>query len=71
MPESSVKSLETIRDEVRAHLARNSYSKSVPLAAFYDRQRLEDVEAVLESLKMIHTRLDALEKKSLFTDASA
>jgi len=71
MPESSVKSLETIRDEVRARLARNSYSKSVPLAAFYDRQRLEDVEAVLESLKMIHTRLDALEKKSLFTDASA
>ena len=71
MPESDVKSLETIRDEVKVKLARNRYSKSIPLASFYDRQRLEDVEAILESLKVIHTRLDALEKRSLSTDTPA
>jgi hypothetical protein len=57
-----VKSLEAIRDETEMNLKRNSYSKSIPLAAFYDRKRLETVNAVLDSLNRIHARLDALEK---------
>ena len=57
-----VKSLKEIRDETAGALANNRYSKNVPLAAFYDRQRLETLEAILDSLRSIHARLDALEK---------
>jgi len=57
------KSIETLRDETASALKRNSYSKSVPLAAFYDRQRLEMFESILDSLKKIHARLDALESR--------
>jgi len=55
------KSLETLRDETATNLQRNSYSKNAPLAAFYDRQRLETLESILDSLKKIHARLDSLE----------
>jgi len=55
MPDPTPKTLEAIRDEIKAALAQNSYSKSVPLASFYDRQRLELVEAIIESLKTIKT----------------
>ena len=58
-----VKSLEAIRDETASALANNRYSKSVPLAAFYDRQRLDTIYAVLDSLNRIHARLDALESR--------
>jgi hypothetical protein len=55
MPDPTPKTLEAIRDEIKAALARNAYSKSVPLAAFYDGKRLELVEAIIESLKTIKT----------------
>lgn len=58
-----VKSLEEIRDETASALKNNRYSKNVPLAAFYDRQRLDTISAVLESLNRIHARLDALESR--------
>lgn len=58
-----VKSLEVIRDETNAELKNNRYSKNVPLAAFYDSQRLETINAILDALMKINSRLDALENK--------
>lgn len=58
-----VKSLETIRDETATALNNPKYVRTAALAAFYDRQRLETVQAILESLNRIHARLDALERK--------
>ena len=55
--------LEAIRDETILNLKNNRYSKSAPLAAYYDRQRVETLDAILEALKMINARLDALERK--------
>ena len=57
------KTLEIIRDEITVVLKNNRYSKSVPLAAFYDRQRVETIDAILAALTKINTRLDALESK--------
>jgi hypothetical protein len=57
------KTLEVIRDEITAVLKNNRYSKSVPLAAFYDRQRVETLDAILAALTTINARLDALETK--------
>jgi hypothetical protein len=57
------KTLEVIRDEITAVLKNNRYSKSVPLAAFYDRQRVETLDAILAALTTINARLDALEAK--------
>jgi uncharacterized membrane protein YgcG len=57
------KTLEIIRDEITAVLKNNRYSKSVPLAAFYDRQRVETLDAILAALTTINARLDALEAK--------
>jgi len=57
-----VKSLETIRDETANVLSNPKYVRDTR-GAFYDRQRLEIVQAILESLNRIHARLDALERK--------
>jgi hypothetical protein len=57
------KTLGAIREEINATLKNNRYSKSVPLAAFYDRQRIEMIDAVVDALTKINARLDALETK--------
>jgi hypothetical protein len=43
----------------------NSYSKSLPLARFYDQEKVGYLEPILDALKNIQERLDALEKKEL------
>ena len=58
------KTVEDIRDEILKALHRDSYSKSIPLAAFNDTKRLELVEAVLTRLETIEARLFALEQKT-------
>ena len=57
------KTLEVIRDDITIRLKNNSYSKSVPLASYYDRQRVETIDAILAALTTINARLDALETK--------
>ena len=58
-----LKTLEGIIDEKRKQIERNSYSKSLPLARFYDQEKLAFLEPILNMLKHLQERLDALEKK--------
>ena len=39
-----LKTLEAIVDEKRKQIGRNSYSKSIPLARFYDQEKLAFLE---------------------------
>jgi hypothetical protein len=55
--------LEAIINEKRKQIERNSYSKSVPLAQFYDREKVAFLEPIFNMLKNIQERLDALERK--------
>ena len=55
--------LEGIIDEKREQIKRNSYSKSIPLARFYDQEKVAFLEPIFNMLKNIQERLDALEKK--------
>ncbi len=59
-----LKTLETILAQLREAIKRNSYSKSFPLAGFYDRQKVSYLEPIVEMLKQIQDRLDVLERKS-------
>lgn len=58
-----LKTLEGIVDEKRKQIDRNSYSKSIPLARFYDQEKLAYLEPILNMLKNIQERLEVLEKK--------
>ena len=62
--ERSVKILEDIIVEKIKQVDRGRYSKSVPLAEFYDRERLAFLEPILNSLKDICNRLEVLEKRT-------
>ena len=57
-----LKVLEGIIDEKKKQLERNSYSRSVPLARFYDQEKVTFLEPILDALKNIQQRLEALEK---------
>ena len=58
-----LKTLEDIIDKKRKVIERNSYCKSMPLARFYDKEKVEFLEPIFNMLKNIQERLDALEKK--------
>ena len=55
--------LKNIIDEKRRTINNNSYSKSIPLARFYDQEKLEMMEPIFNMLKDIQDRLEILEKK--------
>uniref|UniRef100_A0A6C0BAW0 Uncharacterized protein n=1 Tax=viral metagenome TaxID=1070528 RepID=A0A6C0BAW0_9ZZZZ len=44
-------------------IERNRYSKSIPLAGFYDQEKLDMLEPIYNMLVDIQRRLDILEKK--------
>jgi hypothetical protein len=57
-----LKNLEEIIDAKRKQIESNSYSKSIPLARFYDQEKLAFLEPIFNMLKNIQERLDVLEK---------
>ena len=59
-----LKVLEIIIDEKKKQIERNSYSKSCTLAKVYDYQQLGFLVPILDALKDIQGRLEALENKS-------
>ena len=58
-----LKTLEDVLNEKKQKIERNSYSKSLPLARFYDQEKVGYLEPILNALKNINERLEALEKK--------
>lgn len=58
-----LKALEGIIDEHRNRIDRNSYSKSLPLARFYDQEKVSFLEPIFDMLKDIQRRLEILEKR--------
>jgi hypothetical protein len=58
-----LKAFEGIIDEHRNRIDRNSYSKSLPLAKFYDQEKLAFLEPILNALKDMQERLEVLENK--------
>ncbi len=58
-----LKALEGIIDNKKKQIERNNYSKSVPLAAFYDREKVAYLDPIFNMLKNIQERLEILEKK--------
>jgi hypothetical protein len=61
----SLKTLEGIIDETRKQIERNSYSKSVPLARFYDQEKVAFLEPIFSMLQNFQERLEFLEKERL------
>jgi hypothetical protein len=60
-----LKTLEDIIIDKRMQIQNNRYSKNVPLARFYDVEKIGYLEPILDALKNIQERLNALEKKEL------
>jgi hypothetical protein len=58
-----IKILEVIIEEKKKQIENNRYSKSLPLARFYDQEKVAMLEPILNMLVDIQRRLDALEKK--------
>ena len=58
-----LETLEEIVHQKRKQIERNSYSKSIPLARYYDQEKLAYLEPIFNMLKSIQERLDVLEKK--------
>ena len=51
-----------IIDEKKQQISRNSYSKSFPLAKFYDEEKVAMMEPIFNMLKDIQQRLEVLEQ---------
>ena len=62
--ENPLNTLKDIIDEKKDKVERNSYSKSVPLARYYDIEKLGYLEAIFNMLKDLKERVENLEKKN-------
>ena len=62
MKDSVMQKLELIIQAKKTQIERNSYSKSIPLAQFYDREKLEMMDAIYSILKSFDDRISAIEK---------
>ena len=58
-----LKTLESIIDEKKKQIENNKYSKALPLARFYDQEKVAMLEPIFSMLKNIQERLDTLENK--------
>jgi hypothetical protein len=53
--------LENFIEEKKDRIRQNRYSRSVPLAAYYDGEKIAFLEPILNVLKDFQLRLEALE----------
>jgi hypothetical protein len=58
-----IKPLEELHDEIQNKIEKNQYAKHAQLSAHYDKQRLELIQSIIDSLNKINIRLDALENE--------
>ncbi len=59
-----LKTLGDIIEAKKQQIARNGYSKSIPLARFYDQEKVDFLEPIFNMLKNIQDRLELIEQKS-------
>ena len=62
--ETSVDNFKVLGDfieEKKNKIERNRYSKSIPLASFYDQEKVKYLEAIFNILNEIDSRLKKLE----------
>jgi hypothetical protein len=59
-----LKDLEGIIDGFRKRIECDNYAKNLPLARFYDREKLAFLEPIFNMFKDIQGRLEVLEKRS-------
>ena len=59
-----MKILEEFIDEKKKQIENNRYSKSLPLARFYDKEKISYLEPILTVLLDIQNRLKILESKN-------
>ena len=57
-----MKVIEDIIDEKKKQIENNRYSKSIPLARFYDVEKVKMLEPIFNMLADIQRRLELLEK---------
>lgn len=55
--------LEEFVEAKKTRIARKSYSKNNPLAEFYDREKVEFLQPILDALRDINERLDVIESR--------
>ena len=53
--------LENLINEKKERIEKNRYSRSVPIAAYYDSEKIAFLEPILNVLKDFQGRLEALE----------
>ena len=58
-----MKVLETIIEDKKKQIENNRYSKNLPLAQYYDQEKVAMLEPILNALQEIQKRLTALENK--------
>ena len=58
-----MKVLEAIIEEKKKKIENNRYSKNLPLAQYYDQEKVAMLEPILNALQDIQKRLTALENK--------
>lgn len=61
--EHNFKVINDVLTEKKAKINNNSYSKSVPLAGYYDIQLVTHLEAIYNILQIVDERLKKLEEK--------
>ena len=61
--EYNFKVLNNILNEKKTKIANDRYSKSVPLARYYDQQLVTHLEAIYNILQILDGRLKNLEEK--------
>lgn len=52
-----------ILEQIKNKVKRNSYSKSLTLGRFYDREKVSIIEPIHNLLKDLEKRIEILEKK--------
>ena len=61
--ENPMKVLYSIINDKKKAIEQNRYSKSVPLARFYDQEKVDMMEPIINMLNILQGRIEALEKK--------
>lgn len=62
---NNFKIIDDLLIEKKLKIIKNNYSKSVPLARFYDEERVKYLEAIYNILQILNERLIKLEQNIL------